>query len=808
MIGQNQPRARYRILVAIALGAFLVAALCLAGILFPGSARRRGIVGIVSCLASAGCLGATYYARLRQVDDLRTSLLAQAREGAAQQERNRLARELHDSIKQQIFGISASAAAVEARWDADPEGARAALRDVRQNAQEAMAEMNALLQQLSPAPLERVGLTQALRDQCEALGYRTDAEVTVDLGEIPPGDRLPAQTEESLFRIAQEAFSNIARHARASRVHVALGQQGTNTPLALEIRDDGQGFAPEATTGGMGLENIRQRVSALGGELTLESAPGEGTVLCVTVPLAKPARAEAQIPPNHTLNKVFLVGLGGGLALIAALYYPLYVLVPGGIVAGWQAGSSALGLASEILAALLALATGLVAAWWARPGTRQAGTQIGALAGGVAGSTLYLGLGAAAAGVVGSASLLDGLVAAVGDADVVRLLSRPAIEIVWWSHGIFWGTLLAGFGLGAAGGALAPPAPPASQPHSRTDLRQIAVVILTAMGLASTLALGLAVLGLSRIEGVIREAIVEHGVSPATSLPLAGVSSWLVGTPAVFYIGSLAALYLLLRAESKQEDPVTSRAAHRTAGVFAWVAFGLPFCILALNPASIRALPTVTIVGITIAISLALSGLYLTTSLRVNRQRPVWHLDRRRIARALAVGSAIVSMVVMNWAVSFAHFWGLSIGIAVAVVNILLIAWLWRQSKQASLDKGTVAWLQMERWRSWGTGMGVGFAVVVPPLVTVSAAISIIVLPVGFIPALVGSVAEQDPAILVRGTYLAHASAFLVALVGAVAAVSLSALALGGITALVGRLVSERERDRDERQIVPIERPK
>jgi len=241
---------------------------------------------------------------------------------ATEQERGRLARELHDSIKQQIFSISMGTAAVQARWDTDPQGAREALGDVRRSTQEAMVEMNALLQQLSPAPLEKVGLVQALRDQCEALGYRTDAAVAVEFGVLPVDDQLPAGTQESVFRIAQEAFSNVARHARADHVRLYVGQRDVDGPLTLEIQDDGQGFEVGEDESGMGLENIRQRVLALGGKLAIDSAPGKGTTLRVRIPLVEPAASgeEAMQRQNHTLNKIFLVGLGGGLALIAALF--------------------------------------------------------------------------------------------------------------------------------------------------------------------------------------------------------------------------------------------------------------------------------------------------------------------------------------------------------------------------------------------------------------------------------------------------------------------------------------------------------
>jgi signal transduction histidine kinase len=205
-------------------------------------------------------------------------------EAAIQEERNRLARDLHDSIKQQIFSISVSAATAQARWERDPSGAQAALADVRTSAHEAMVEMKALLQQLKPAPLEQVGLVQALRDQCEALQYRTGAIVTTEIGELPSDDRLPPGAQENIFRIAQEALTNIARHARAEHVKLSLRQEADAQNIVLEIADDGQGFDTSAATPGMGLGNIRQRTYSFDGQIEINSRSGKGTLVRVSLP--------------------------------------------------------------------------------------------------------------------------------------------------------------------------------------------------------------------------------------------------------------------------------------------------------------------------------------------------------------------------------------------------------------------------------------------------------------------------------------------------------------------------------------------
>ena len=238
-------------------------------------------------LEDIGELVAQVAERERQALTYRDELMRQVGEAAAREERNRLARELHDSIKQQLFSIGVSAAAARARAG-ESGAALSALDDIQRGAREAQVEMTALLQQLRPAPLENVGLVEALRDQCEALGYRTGAEVSVSIGELPAEDRLPPRAQEQLFRIAQEALANIARHARARHVWLQLERQGD--AMILTIRDDGQGFDSGALHAGMGLSNLRERARALGAVAEIQSAPGQGAAIRVRTPLIEPLR--------------------------------------------------------------------------------------------------------------------------------------------------------------------------------------------------------------------------------------------------------------------------------------------------------------------------------------------------------------------------------------------------------------------------------------------------------------------------------------------------------------------------------------
>jgi signal transduction histidine kinase len=200
------------------------------------------------------------------------------REAASRQERTRLAEELHDSIKQQLFSIQANLAAAEARWESDQPAVQEAIAHARSSAREAMAETTAMLDQLQAAPLESVGLAEALRRQCEALSFRTGAKVETRFTDLPAG--LSPKTQTALFRIAQEALSNIARHARAKNVRLELGPDPENrSKLLIQIRDDGVGFQGDNLSPGMGFSNMRSRAKRIGATLSIDGSLGPGCIV-------------------------------------------------------------------------------------------------------------------------------------------------------------------------------------------------------------------------------------------------------------------------------------------------------------------------------------------------------------------------------------------------------------------------------------------------------------------------------------------------------------------------------------------------
>ncbi|MCW5964736.1 MAG: sensor histidine kinase [Bryobacterales bacterium] len=256
---------------------------------------------------------------------------------AQQEERNRLARDLHDSIKQQIFIVQTAAATAEARFESDPGGAREALARIRESSRDAVTEMDALLTQLRTLPVERTSLVEALRRQCEALEHRTGARVTFTATAMPEAGVVPAVVYENLYRVGQEALHNIARHARASEVQVRLGVEGLH--LTLEIVDDGAGFDTNASeqSPGMGLPNMRQRAQDAGALFELWSRPGHGARIRLRVPInfidVREHRRQAWIQaaclvfvPVYALAEAAYPMLLLGVPISVALGYHLRVL--------------------------------------------------------------------------------------------------------------------------------------------------------------------------------------------------------------------------------------------------------------------------------------------------------------------------------------------------------------------------------------------------------------------------------------------------------------------------------------------------
>jgi signal transduction histidine kinase len=206
-------------------------------------------------------------------------LYEQAQEIAAFEERNRLARELHDSVSQALYGIALGTRTARILLDRDPTRLAEPLEYVMSLAQAGLTEMRALIFELRPESLENEGLVAALTKQAASVQARHGVAVTTDLGTEPP---FSLDVKEALYRIAREALHNIVKHANANHVTLSMVRDAAN--IHLEICDDGKGFDPSGDfPGHLGLQSMRERVERLGGHLDIISAPGEGTRITVDI---------------------------------------------------------------------------------------------------------------------------------------------------------------------------------------------------------------------------------------------------------------------------------------------------------------------------------------------------------------------------------------------------------------------------------------------------------------------------------------------------------------------------------------------
>jgi signal transduction histidine kinase len=205
-----------------------------------------------------------------------------ARGRAALEERQKLARDLHDSVSQSLYAIALNASCAEELLGDDAGQLRDLVSDVLRLADAGLAEMRALIFELRPESLENEGLAAAIEKQVAALQARHNVLVTTRMG---PESDVPLATKEAVYRIAQEALHNSARHARARTIELVLEQDVAR--LELHIRDDGTGFDPSATFAGhLGLRSMRERAAEVGGTLDIQSRPGRGTLVSLCVPVS------------------------------------------------------------------------------------------------------------------------------------------------------------------------------------------------------------------------------------------------------------------------------------------------------------------------------------------------------------------------------------------------------------------------------------------------------------------------------------------------------------------------------------------
>jgi signal transduction histidine kinase len=205
-----------------------------------------------------------------------TQYAATTEQLAVSQERNRLARDLHDTLAHSLSGVTVQLEAVQALWDVNADAARKMLDQATSNTRSGLTEARRALQALRAKPLEDLGLALALSTLAESMAARTGLKLDLDVHNHL--DHLAPDVEQCIYRVAQEALTNVARHADARSLRVALTHD--NRQLKLAIIDDGRGFDPAAVNGmHYGLKGLRERAEMIGATLEVYSRPEQGTTI-------------------------------------------------------------------------------------------------------------------------------------------------------------------------------------------------------------------------------------------------------------------------------------------------------------------------------------------------------------------------------------------------------------------------------------------------------------------------------------------------------------------------------------------------
>jgi signal transduction histidine kinase len=242
------------------------------------------IVWLVSIQRTQRAALAEAYERQAEANRRLKQYTATLEELTISRERNRLARELHDTLAHSLSAVTVQLEAVRSLWETNPEKARHLLEEADDSVRRGLTEARRALQALRASPLQERGLVVALQGLAETAAERCGARLELHLAAEMEGG-LPTTIEQGVYRIAQEALENVVRHAEARTLAVHLERNGDE--LALTVRDDGQGITGEAPAARerLGIRGMEERAHVLGGQIEIDSRQGQGTRVHLTVPL-------------------------------------------------------------------------------------------------------------------------------------------------------------------------------------------------------------------------------------------------------------------------------------------------------------------------------------------------------------------------------------------------------------------------------------------------------------------------------------------------------------------------------------------
>ena len=261
----------------------------LTGLLVEQEAREHLLVEQNARLKEQAQLASDLQARVKQhIFERKAREKILVEQNARLEERARLSRDLHDSVKQHVFALAVQIELARSRLDQDRTVVLEHLNETDELSHQIQQELSVLIDALRPVGLQAKELTTALRDYLTIWSRQT--HIMVDLS-LPDTCLLPSKIEEALWRVTQEALSNVARHSQGSRVNLCL--ERTEPQVTMTFSDNGQGFDPRtAKQKGIGLISMRERIEQVGGSMLIHSVQGAGTQIVVQCPLPLASRNE------------------------------------------------------------------------------------------------------------------------------------------------------------------------------------------------------------------------------------------------------------------------------------------------------------------------------------------------------------------------------------------------------------------------------------------------------------------------------------------------------------------------------------
>ncbi|NBI28930.1 sensor histidine kinase [Chengkuizengella marina] len=231
---------------------------------------------------------------LQRLSTNNAQLAEKARFSAVTEERQRLARELHDAVSQQLFAISMTATAVGRTLNIDFEKAKRQVSLIEEMASVAQSEMRALLLHLRPVHLEGKRLSQGLHELLHELNSKVPIHITLDMDD---NLQLTKGVEDHIFRIIQEALSNTLRHSKASEMEIKCSYNGSI--VRLMIQDNGVGFDMNVQKhASYGIVSMKERINEIGGSIQFITAPGKGTRIEIRIPVVSERKGEQDVYSN------------------------------------------------------------------------------------------------------------------------------------------------------------------------------------------------------------------------------------------------------------------------------------------------------------------------------------------------------------------------------------------------------------------------------------------------------------------------------------------------------------------------------